>query len=883
MRSLLLIAGFVSVSWFSCASRPKASSSEAQLHSREPRLAALRQLTFGGENAEAYWSSGGEELIFQSRRGGAECDRIYRMDAEGGKVEPVSSGEGATTCSYFLPGDEEVLYASTHLGGSACPPKPDRSQGYVWALYPSYDIFRARKDGSGVRRLTETPGYDAEATVCAKDGSVVFTSVRDGDLELYRMDADGKNVRRLTVTPGYDGGAFFNADCSKLVWRASRPAPGPELDEYQRLLAQGLVRPSKLELYVADADGSNPTQVTYLNAASFAPYFFPDGQRILFSSNAGDPKGREFDLWRVNVDGTGLERVTNTPGFDGFPMFSPDGRRLVFASNRATAPGAQDTNLFLAEWKEADPAGQGLTAADRVKADVRWLAAPEREGRGVGTEGLKAAGAWIESRMKALGLEPAAERGYRQPFSVNVGLDVKEGTAVSLGDKALAADAFRPLPVSASGAAQGRLVLAGYGIHAPDLGRDDYAGKNLKGAVALVRRFTPEGGKFEDGSARRRYGDLRHKAFEARRRGAVALLVVDSPERPKGAAVDWKAPDEARFLALEPRDASDIGLPAAMVSRAAAAETLKALEAGRPARASVDIRLQPQTAEAFNVVARIPAGAARRLPGFVVVGAHYDHLGLGGSDSLAPDVRAPHLGADDNASGVAGLLEVAKRLSEKRASLTRDVVLVAFSGEERGVLGSTHYVRGLEAGGRTSDVVAMLNMDMVGRLRGNRVSVLGADSAAEWAELVNPACQAARVECPLSGDGYGPSDQMPFYAAGIPVLHFFTGAHGDYHKPSDAPERINAAGLARIAEMVADVTGRAAQREARLTYKKVESPPPVGDMRGLGASLGTIPDYAGPPPGQAGVLLAGVRAGGPAEKAGLQRGDLLIRLGSFEL
>ena len=245
-----------------------------------------------------------------------------------------------------------MIYASTHLGGDACPPRPDHSQGYVWALYDSYDIFRAKADGSGVTRLTDTPGYDAEGTVCAKDGSIVFTSVRDGDIDLYRMDADGKNVKRLTSTVGYDGGAFFNADCSKIVWRASRPKPGEELEGYKKLLAKGLVRPTKLEIYVANADGSEAAQITYLDAASFGPFWHPSQKRILFSSNYGDPKGREFDLWAVDIDGTNLERITHAPGFDGFPMFSPDGKYLAFSSNRATAPGAHDTNVFLARWTD---------------------------------------------------------------------------------------------------------------------------------------------------------------------------------------------------------------------------------------------------------------------------------------------------------------------------------------------------------------------------------------------------------------------------------------------------------------------------------------------------------------------------------------------------
>jgi len=334
-----------------------AAPADAHRHPEEVHFGNIVQLSTGGENAEAYWSFDNSKLIYQAHEGEG-CDQIYVRPAKdpSGQPQRVSTGKGATTCAYFLPGDQEIIYASTHLGGDACPAKADQSQGYVWAIYDSYDIFRANADGSNLRQLTNTPGYDAEGTVCSKDGSIIFTSVRDKDLELYRMDADGKNVKRLTNTPGYDGGAFFNGDCTKIVWRASRPT-GDSLKDYQNLLAKGLVRPTKLELFVANADGSNAKQVTELSAAAFGPFFYPNSERIVFSSNYGDPKGREFDLWAINVDGSGLERITHASGFDGFPMFSHDGKSFVFASNRASRPGTWDTNLFVADWIDTPPAG----------------------------------------------------------------------------------------------------------------------------------------------------------------------------------------------------------------------------------------------------------------------------------------------------------------------------------------------------------------------------------------------------------------------------------------------------------------------------------------------------------------------------------------------
>jgi hypothetical protein len=846
--------------------------------SAEPHLADVKQITFGGENAEAYWSSSGSELILQARTGAMECDRIYRMSIADPKPVPVSSGKGATTCSYFLPGDKDVIYASTHLGGDACPPKPDHSKGYVWALYDSYDIFRAKADGSQVVRLTETPGYDAEGTVCRRDGSIVFTSVRDGDIDLYRMDADGKNVKRLTNTPGYDGGAFFSDDCTKLVWRASRPKPGKELDDFKGLLAQGLVRPSKLELFVANADGSDATQVTYLGAASFGPYLFPDKKRIVFSSNYGDPKGREFDIWAIDVDGTRLERITSTKGFDGFPMFTLDGKTLAFASNRATKEGAHDTNVFLAKWLDA-PVTASETGADRTKADATWLADPARQGRGVGTKGLDEAGAFIEERYKALGLEPALPGGFRQSFDVATKL---EGQAkVEAGGKAL--EGSKPLSFSTSGAAfEAPLVLAGYGIQGE--GRDDYKGLDVKGKIVVVRRFVPEEAAFENKDAKRRHGDLRRKAWVAKEKGAKGIVIVDLPEKPKGAKADWKAPDEAKLPSLSPEAGGDAGIAAVLASRAAMAPIVDRLLKKEKLAGKLEVSLKTEAKPAFNVVGRLKSKApeGEKLPGVIVVGAHYDHLGNGGHGSLQPGEEAVHPGADDNASGVAAMLESARILKDVHA-LPRDIVFIAFSGEERGVLGSTFFTKNAPAGLAPSDVFAMINLDMVGRVRENRIDLLGHDTATEFPAIAGEACEAARIGCNMAaGGGYGPSDHAPFYAAGVPVLFLFSGTHPDYHKPTDTAEKLNPAGMWRAAELVHEAAERLAGRKGKLSYQAVASPPPRGDSRSFGASLGTIPDYAGSPATK-GVLLAGVRPGGAAEKGGMKRGDVLVRLGKHQI
>jgi Tol biopolymer transport system component len=323
----------------------------------ERHLANVKQLTFGGENAEAYFSFDGRQLIFQSKREGRGCDQIYRMNTDGSNVQMVSNGEGRTTCAYFFKGGKKVLYASTFSGGRECPPEPDRAKGYVWPLYPEYEIYTSTPDGKDIKNLTNSPGYDAEATVSPNGKKIVFTSDRDGDIELYSMDVDGSNVKRLTNEVGYDGGAFYSPDSKMIVYRRSSQQTPAEIATFKSLLGEHLVVPTRLDIWVMHADGSNKRQVTKLNAASFAPFFLPGGKKIIFCTNYFDPdrtkprRQPNFDLAVINVDGTGLERVTFNESFDGFPMFSPDGKKLVFASNRNDAkPG--DTNVFIADWIE---------------------------------------------------------------------------------------------------------------------------------------------------------------------------------------------------------------------------------------------------------------------------------------------------------------------------------------------------------------------------------------------------------------------------------------------------------------------------------------------------------------------------------------------------
>jgi TolB protein len=315
---------------------------------RERRLTNLRQLTTSGSNAEAYFDWTGTRLIFQSTRPPYGCDQIFTMKTDGTNVRLVSTGRGRTTCGFFFPDGQRLIYASTHLAGDACPPPPDRSSGYVWPIYPGYEIVSANADGSNIRRLTDHDGYDAEGAVSPDGQRIVFTSLREGDLDLYLMNADGSGVTRLTDRLGYDGGAFFSWDGRSIVYRASHPDTPAEREEYLALLRQGLVRPRNLEVFVMRSDGTGVRRVTRAGGANFAPFMHPNGQQIIFSSNFDDATGRAFALYLINLDGSGLERVTWGESFASFPMFSRDGRHLVFSGTRNAA--GRDINVFIADW-----------------------------------------------------------------------------------------------------------------------------------------------------------------------------------------------------------------------------------------------------------------------------------------------------------------------------------------------------------------------------------------------------------------------------------------------------------------------------------------------------------------------------------------------------
>ena len=710
----------------------------------ETHLKNLRQLTFGGTNAEAYWSYDGQWLTFQHKGlglpgeapPGPQCDQIYRMTADGTQYLPVSDGKGRTTCSYFFPEDQHELFSSTAGTDPACPPAPDRSKGYVWPIYNSYQIYSTPRNHSDPVPIE--PGapraYNAEATTCS-DGSVIFTSDRDGDLELYTGKLDSVNVlndvKRITHSVGYDGGAFFSADCKRIVWRASRPKPGKETQDYQDLLKKHLVRPGRLEIWTANADGTHAHQVTDIGAASFAPFFFPDGRRIIFASNPRDRDGRMFDLYMINVNGTGAERVTESETFESFPMFSPDGKQLAFSSNR-NGKQPHETNVFVADWVETPQPPLSADAslpADRFLAVIEKLSAPDMEGRGVGTAGLARAEDYVVDRFKAAELRP-------------------------------------------------------FGEVFPSAKVDGYKYKIEMKGIAKT--------------------------------------------------------DQTIYTAS-------------------------------------------------NILGVLGGSCGRVQP--VVVGAHLDHLGYGGAESLDSGKKGIHPGADDNASGVAGVIEIARTLAMHEREIKRSCyIFAAFTGEEIGDAGSSRVVELLKE--LRIKPKAMLNLDMIGRMEDNKLLVYGTESAREWTKMVAAECTANDLSCPGGGDGYGPSDHMPFYMTGVPVLHFFTGPHADYHRMSDTADKINATGGIQTARVISLLALKAGAPGQKFHYVKAKASPMMGGAGktehslASAAYLGTIPDYSkltsphGPADDNSagGVTLGGTRAGSPAEQAGVQAGDILTSI-----
>jgi len=910
-------------------------------------LSNVRQLIFEGRRSgEGYFSPDGKTLVFQSER---EPDnpfyQIYTLDLTSGDVHRVSPGLGKTTCAFFRPGKDEVIFASTHLDPKAREKQKaeldfrasGKERRYSWDYDEAMDIFAARRDGSSPRQLTKTNGYDAEASYSPDGNKIVFCSLRDAYPleklsaedrkhaetdpayfgEIYIMDANGANPRRLTSTPGYDGGPFFSLDGQRIIWR--------------RFDKSGAIA----DVYTMKLDGSDERRLTDFKAMSWAPYFHPSGQYVIFTSNKLGFSN--FELYLVDTAGEREPtQVTFTDGFDGLPVFSPDGKQLCWTTGR-TADGK--SQLFLANWNheaalkaiaESPRAGQTsspsasvaakpteapsasrpehrgtaeITAAD-LRAEVGFLAAEERQGRMTGSAGARQAADYIAARLQEAQLKPAGDNNtFFQKFEFNAGVKVlkEKNELVLSGDtisKPLRFEVekdFAPLSFTDNQTVNGEIVFVGYGLSVPGKGAegyDSYAGVDVKNKIALALRYVPEEVDPKRRQELNRYAGLRYKAMLAREHGAKAVLFVTGPNSPnKGELV---APSFDASTANSGIVAASITSNVADTLFHRAGKDLKALQSGLDkenphaesgfALPNVTIHLATAVEhikkDDRNVVALLPPSGPAERAEYVVIGAHYDHLGFGETGAMLRKGEEGkfHPGADDNASGAAAVLELAASLAEERKAkpkeFRRGIVFAFWSGEEIGIIGSSYFVE--HPPFTLSNVAAYVNFDMVGRLRENKLSLQGVGSSKAWRRLVEKRNVAAGFNLSLQEDPYLPTDVTAFYPKGVPVLNFFTGGHDDYHRPTDTADKLDYDGLERITKFVRTLLVDLAKGGERPDYVKVQHSEGAGGREKLRVFLGTIPDYTTE---VAGVKLAGIRGGSPAEKAGLKPGDIIVEFG----
>lgn len=930
-------------------------------------ITRARQLTYEGRRAgEGYFNADGSQMIFQSERyAGNPFFQIYLMDMGTGDTQLVSPGHGKTTCAWIHPNGQKVLYASTQDDPAAKDEQKEelalRESGqqrrYSWDYDEYFDIYEYDLASKSYRNLTNTRGYDAEGSWSPDGRLIAFASNRSGyeeELtakqkemfetdpawanEIYVMDADGENVKRLTHSPGYDGGPFFSADGKSICWR--------------RFSENGAMA----EIMTMDVDGSNQQQLTNLEAMSWAPYFHPSGQYLIFTTNRHG--FANFELYLVDRAGQHEPvRVSHTAGFDGLPVFTPGGDQLSWTTNR-TADGK--SQIFLADWdhqkamellgleSNADPhsgkmAGNAATGrvptarTDFAPADavrhVEYLCRPQLQGRLTGTKGERLATNYVALYLETLGLEPAGDNDtWFQEFEFTSGISTGPDNVLTAGDTAyLSGEQWQPLSFSKTGTFESaEVVFAGYGIQAP-AGEgfeeyDSYVHLDVKDKWVICFRFMPEGISAERRQYLNSYSSLRFKAMKARDLGARGIVFVSGPtSKVKNQLVPMQFDGSLAGTSLAVLSVTDgVADEWLKASGRDLAAVQTKMDSGDPVMgfpvkglklsAGIDIRQEKKTGR--NVLGRLQVSDSPAHE-IVVVGAHIDHLGAGPSaNSLArnEEAGAIHFGADDNASGVAAMLQIAESLANAKDAGTlagnRDVVFAAWSGEELGLLGSSHYVKQLETlfsqhaaalsgpddkeepkdeqasgdakkddesgpntGGLHLYIAACLNMDMVGRMQ-EKLVLQGIGSSTQWQRLIEQANVPLGLPVTLQEDSYLPTDASVFFLHGVPILSAFTGNHSEYHTPRDTPEKLNYEGISSIANLMSLVC-RKLITEKRMPDFVMQEKPKDGQRRAnLRAYLGTIPDYA--ESDVEGVLLSGVAKGGPSEKAGIKGGDIIV-------
>lgn len=920
-KTLLISLVVVGTSAFAQGPRPKAKF----IDQPNQVIGEARQLTFQGpRSGEGYFSADGRQMIFQGEREpGNPFYQIYVMDLGSGESRRISTGKGKTTCGWIHPAGKKALWSSTHLDPKFSDKvkseyeerkQPVKSR-YSWSYDEHFDIFESDLRGGSLKRLTKEVGYDAEASYSPDGQWIAFASNRKGYTEklsadeqklferdpsymmdIYIMKSDGTQVRQLTSTRGYDGGPFFSADGKKITWRRFTPDG------------------SKAEIFTMNIDGSNQQAITRLGSMSWAPYFHPSGDYVIFASSVLGYSN--FELFIVDADGKrDPVRVTFNEGFDGLAAFSPDGHQLTWTLRNEKG----ESQIMLAPWNDAEArkllglpprtpdrlAFQPEVRVPDLKQWVSWMASEEMKGRQAGspeeTEMMKNLAQTLES-WGLVGAAPGG--GFLHPFEFTSAVERGEKNSLELKGKfqrslKLGSEA-EPYSLSATAKIpESPLVFVGFGIKAPATAEqaafNSYQDLDVSGKWVVILPDLPGGMS----AARRQhlslYSRLQHKVTVAREAGAKGVIILDGRDPLK--------PTPGRALRFEGHLAAT-SLPVWRVGGRWIDELFKAsgqnfnqvfqkAQKGEVVQfpfvstyAASETELIAKKSKAMNVLARWPSG--RRSSKAVLIGAHADHLGTGISgNSLAKgrELNRAHLGADDNASGVAAVLEMAHWFSSQKQKPAQDLVFGFWSAEEIGLLGSHAFVRDWEAASKKDfkeSFSAALNLDMVGRLRGT-LQVQGVGSGDHWSQLAEEVTAKTGVPMTLTSDPHLPTDAMSFYLAEIPSISFFTGAHSEYHTPADRPELIDFAGLQRVTNAALEMTRTLASAQTPLvSYRKVEGNPGSRlEGRSFRIYLGTIPDYS--QEGVRGVRISGASKGSPAEKAGLKAKDVIVEFAGAKI
>ena len=964
LAALLSFLVLPSTATFALAPQKKATTEEPEGKIESRYLTDARQMTHDGRRAgEGYYNTNGTLMVFQSERLAENpFYQIYLLDMETADLETVSPGHGKSTCAWVHPNDFNlVMFSSTHHDPTSRQQQMEmlkkREQGkaprYSWDYDPEYEIYRFDRTDKSYTRLTDVKGYDAEGSYSPDGSLIAFASNRNAYsqpmseedaqlfekdksfmMEIYIMNADGTNVRQLTTSPGYDGGPFFSPDGKRICWR--------------RFSKDG----ATAEIMTMNIDGSDEKQLTRMGKMSWAPFYHPSGKYLIFNTNLHGFSN--FELYLIDAEGkSNPVRVTDTDGFDGLASWTPDGERLTWSSTRHHEDGKKG-QIYEAEWnhenallalgidqqspEEATARDTALANAERTTAGfqpldvvkhVNFLCLPELNGRMTGSRGERKATAYVAAYLDYLGLKPAGENGtWYQEFEFPAGAKLGDNNSLKLGGQDLKLDEdWRPLTFTQNGeTTNASVVFAGYGIVAPGDKEqgieeyDSYVHLDVEDKWVICLRYMPEDISDELRQHMQFHSSVRKKAMEARDKGALGIIFVNGPNS--------FAKEPLIPLSRESsRNSSSVG--AISITNEVAAKILAdvgkdlgalqdELDTGKQtmgfplkARLTSSITVEKVTGKGRNVVGRLQVGDTPSEQA-ILVGAHIDHLGAGrNSSSLARDDETTliHYGADDNASGVAAMLEIAQYLSNLRKKgkldLKRDVIFAGWSGEELGLHGSSHFVKlmkdqikaqekpaeptdapqpadandphaGLDLFGPQTiypQISACLNMDMVGRYE-EQLIIQGMSSSGYWKKAVEKNV-AVGLKLKLSDDTNLPTDATSFFQAGVPILSAFTGSHTDYHTPRDTPDKLNYDDAARIAKLMGLITRSLATADSPPEFIPGSAVEENRTRANLRAYLGTVPDYGGD---VVGVKISGATAGAPAAEAGLIGGDVIVEL-----